>query len=298
MRNRIPAVVLCVLAVLLIAPTQVLALEVPSAVTAPEARGRVENQLLDECLGPGMRLPAEAAGQTENTFTVIGDSWGFLYYPMFRGNMDAAGYGYFSFKMRAIPGTEASQWASDIWPCTWLLDVLVDPIVRNDTGTPYVLISLGGNDLVNDYPDIGDAVFPRIDSDLREIVEELISVNSNVKIILAGYDIGNIEKSQYCIDWAIDKFGTAEPELLNPILIRLGEVNDAVAADYEQVYSSFVWGALQGNPGNPDIYSWSPLQYFTHYPFWDEDCIHLNSLGYDVFTDAVIDWMINNGVLQ
>lgn len=240
-----------------------------------------------------MAVPAAA----HNSFTVIGDSWGFLFYGEFKDNMIDAGYGSsFEYYMRAIPGTEASQWVSNESYCR-LLFLLVKFLVRNDTGTPHVLISLGGNDLVNDYDVWGVEIYDRIEADLRTLVNMLIDENSDVVIIFSGYDIVNMYKNQYCTDWAIDLLGSAEPSVVNPGLIELGNRQAAIAADYPNVYYANSFGALQGTPGNPNINEYSPVHYFTNYPFWQEDCIHMGFDGYDVFTQAVVDWMENNGVI-
>lgn len=57
----------------------------------------------------------------------------------------------------------------------------------------------------------------------------------------------------------------------------------------------YVAGALQGQPGNPDVDSWSPLRYFVLYPLWREDCIHMSLRGYDVYTEAIVDGLVNAG---
>ncbi|MGH2545019.1 MAG: SGNH/GDSL hydrolase family protein [Ardenticatenaceae bacterium] len=225
-----------------------------------------------------------------NTFTVMGDSWGFLFYNSLEDTFVENGYGdIYEFKMRAIPGTTAETWATE--PC---LLAFVKRIIRDDPGLPVVLISLGGNDFVNDFPDIGEAVFARIEADLRLVVQELIAERNDVTIIFDGYDILHMEKTQTCIDLAIALVGSSEPEVINPYLVELGTLQGRIADDYEQVHHANVTGALQGTPGAPDIYSWSPLRYFVLYPFWQQDCIHMSFRGYRVFTGAIYDWFVAN----
>ncbi len=303
MVNRWSLLLILALALLFVLPSQPAAAEeTANSDTAAQMMKIVKDSAItgDGCSSPegliglkDMAVPAAA----HNSFTVIGDSWGFLFYGEFRDNMVDAGYGnMFEYYMRAIPGTEASQWVSNDQWCP-LLFLLVKFLVRNDTGTPHVLISLGGNDLVNDYDVWGVSIYDRIEADLRMLVDDLIDENSDVVIIFSGYDIVNMYKNQYCTDWAIDLLGSAEPAVVNPGLIELGNRQAAVAADYPNVYYANVFGALQGTPGNPNINEYSPVHYFTDYPFWREDCIHMGLDGYDVFTQALVDWMENNGVI-
>ena len=250
------------------------------------------------CVAAYQQALAATPAASHNSFTVIGDSWGFLYYGQFKQNMIDSGYGNaYQYYMRAIPGTEASQWVSDQSYCQ-LLFLLVKFLVRNDTGTPRVMISLGGNDLVNDYDVWGMAIYDRIESDLRTLVNMLIAERSDVIIIFSGYDIVNMYKSQYCTDYAVNLLGSSDPAVVNPGLIELGNRQAAVAADYPNVYYANSFGALQGTPGNPNVNEYSPLPYFVDYPGWEQDCIHMNLSGYDIFTQALVDWMAGHGVIS
>ncbi len=233
-----------------------------------------------------------------NSFTVIGDSWGFLYYDKFRENMIEAGYGtQFEFFMRAVPGTEASQWVNrEQFPC-FLLFPLVKSIIKDDAGTPRVLISLGGNDLVNDYDLWGDLIYDRIEEDLRTLVAMLIAERPDVQIFFSGYEILNMYKTQLCVDEMVSLLGSAEPSIVNPALLGIGDRQALIAADVPQAHFAPVAGALQGDPGYPDLNVYSPLRYFVLYPFWRQDCIHMSFRGYDVYTGAIADWLAGSGVL-
>lgn len=229
--------------------------------------------------------PADPDALPRNTLTFAGDSWGFLYYVPFTGNLTDAGYqDNFDYRLASIPGTTARQWASE-----WYLRDLVKAIILIDLGTPTVVISLGGNDLINEYNDLGDAVYDRVEDDLRFIISDFKSIRPDVRVIMSGYDIVNMDKTENCQTWALETFGTNEPAELNPMLVELGNVQARIAADTNNVYYANVIGALQGTPGNPDITQWSPLEYFVGYPLWWEDCIHMGFYGYDVYTQAIID---------
>lgn len=237
-------------------------------------------------------------GEVHNAFVTIGDSWGFLFHGEFKENMIEMGFGDdFQYYMRAIPGTEASQWSqTEGFPC-FLLFPLVKSIIEVDTGSPHVLVSLGGNDLINDFDEWDLAIYDRIEEDLRILTDMLIEVRPDVTIIFSGYDIVNMEKTELCLQFALDLVGSTEPEATNIALLTLNERMAAIDADYEQVYLTNVSGALQGTPGNPNIEEWSPLQYFVFYPFWQQDCIHMSFRGYDIFTMAIVNSMIAQGVI-
>lgn len=228
-----------------------------------------------------------------NTMTVIGDSWGFLYFNALSANLSARGFGdQYDLYLRAIPGATAEGWAG----AHCVLEA-VGSILRSDPGTPVVLISLGGNDLVNDYDEEGDGIYARLKNDFGAIVAALLAERSDAVIIFGGYDIINASKSQQCRDWAISLVGSDAPEALNPLLLQIGDTQAWVASFYPNVHFADVAGALQGSPGAPDIYAWSPLRYFILYPFWQADCIHMSGRGYRVFTNAILDWALTNGAI-
>ena len=63
-------------------------------------------------------------------------------------------------------------------------------------------------------------------------------------------------------------------------------VGEEIANLDPRVYATNAMGALQGTPGEPNIYRWSPEKHMT----WSTlDCIHLNTKGYRLFTDAISD---------
>lgn len=65
-----------------------------------------------------------------------------------------------------------------------------------------VYISLSDNDLLQRYPVEGEAVFAEIEADLRTIAAELTDVRADVRLILAGYDILNFDRSAFYQDMA------------------------------------------------------------------------------------------------
>lgn len=226
-----------------------------------------------------------AAPQGLRRFTIMGDSWGYLMLDPFKAEFAQRGLSRIDVLQTSIPGSTAEFWADNVGG---VLDVIKE-LIRVDPARPTVYISLSGNDLLQRYPLEGEAVFAEIETDLRTIADELTAVRADVRIILAGYDILNFGRSPFCQDAAQLIFGATTPELVNPILLRLGTIQQAVAADYPQVTYVNLWGTLQGYPGQPDITQWSPEVWMAND---DNDCIHLNAWGYRRFIDAMFDVLL------
>ncbi len=231
------------------------------------------------------------------TLVYAGDSWGFFSFFTLRQQLIAAGHQEdYEIINRAMPGSHASQWAEG-----WFTRS-VERVIEDSPGIPIVLISLGGNDFM--YGDIrysggglDDPIYDLIEEDLHTVVQRLIATRSDVLILFTGYDLVNLDKTQECRDLAVELSGTTAPEATNPLIIELGELQRRVAEDYPNVFYADAFGALQGTPGAPDIYQWSPLIYFIGYPGWDQDCIHMGDDGYTVFTGALYDRLLEYGIL-
>lgn len=229
--------------------------------------------------------PADATAGLRR-FIIMGDSWGYLMLDPFKAEFNQRGLGnLFDVWQTSIPGTTAEFWANNELGA---LDVVADWIALDPT-RPVVYISLSGNDLLQQYPAEGMAVFTGIEADLRTIVETLIAARPDVRILFAGYDIVNFGRSDFCQSVAQTIFGTTVPADINPLFLQLGDIQATLEADYSQVLYTDIWGTLQGHPGEPDITSWSP-------EFWmpgdENDCIHLNEWGYRRFIDAMFDQLL------
>ncbi len=229
--------------------------------------------------------PADAASGLRR-FIIMGDSWGYLMLDPFKAEFDQRGLGnLFDVWQTSIPGTTAEFWANNELGA---LDVVTDWIAIDPT-RPVVYISLSGNDVLQQYPTEGMAVFEGIEADLRAIVDALVAARPDVRILLAGYDILNFDRSEFCQTVAQTIFGSNAPQDINPLFLQLGDIQAALDADYPQVIYTNLWGTLQGQPGEPDITSWSP-------EFWlpedENDCVHLNEWGYRRFIDAMFDQLL------
>lgn len=231
------------------------------------------------------RAVVAAAPQGLRRFTIMGDSWGYLMLDPFKAEFAQRGLGRIDVLQTSIPGSTADFWANNEGG---VLDVIKE-LIRVDPARPTVYISLSGNDLLQRYPLEGEAVFTEVEADLRTIADELIATRADVRLILAGYDILNFGRSDFCQDAAQLIFGVTTPEQVNPIVLRLGTIQAEVADDYDQVTYVNLWGTLQGHPGEPDITQWSPEVWMADD---DNDCIHLNQWGYRRFIDAMFDVLL------
>lgn len=226
-----------------------------------------------------------------------GDSWGFFAFPTFRQHLIDAGFDQnFNIVSRSVPGSHASQWADGMF----LRSVL--RVLAGSPGDPIVIFSLGGNDFL--YGDIrysggglDDPIYDLIEQRLRSIVDQILAARGDTRILFVGYDVLNLDKTQECHAMAVELTGSGLPQDANPLLVELGEVQRRIANDYTNVYYADVTGALQGRPGNPDLTIWSPLKFFIGYIGWEQDCIHMGQEGYGVFTAAIMNRMLNVGLL-
>lgn len=232
-------------------------------------------------------IPADA--NFSRTWTIMGDSWGTLLLTPTKNELQQRGLDDDYLVLQgSIPGSTAALWADNTGG---ILDI-IKQVIAISPPQPVLYISLGGNDLLTGYASQGEAIYDQIDADLRTIVAEVVSVRSDVRIIFAAYDILKMDKSLFCLVSAQTFLGSFLPWDVNPLFFRLGQIQAAIAAEYPQVVYANVWGALQGNPGAPNPFIWSPGQYF---PDDELDCVHLNDAGYAVFIDAVLDKLLGPG---
>lgn len=232
-------------------------------------------------------IPADA--NFSRTWTIMGDSWGTLLLTPTKNELQQRGLDDdYLVLQTSIPGSTAALWADNTGG---ILDI-IKQVIAISPPQPVLYISLGGNDLLTGYASQGEAIYDQIDADLRTIVTEVVSVRSDVRIIFAAYDILKMDKSLFCLVSAQTFLGSFLPWDVNPLFFRLGQIQASIAAEYPQVVYANVWGALQGNPGAPNPFIWSPGQYF---PDDELDCVHLNDPGYAVFIDAVLDKLLGPG---
>ena len=187
---------------------------------------------------------------------------------------------------KGIPGTTAELWADE--GTLLLADAQLH--LFNHPEIEWVVLSLGGNDLLDHYIigyGMGDDVFDFIEPNLRAVIDGLLLIRPTLKIFVNGYDFLNFEMSLVCIVLGNEIFGGSTYDK-NMLMQGLTDIAGRVAADYSQVYTTNTIGALQGAGGvqdAPNYYLPSPEQYFP-----TDDCIHPSANGgWFVLMDEIWD---------
>lgn len=221
-------------------------------------------------------LPVQAA----NRVVAIGDSWGALLPPAMDTQFDLHGHGDYDVLNIAIPGSTANSYATNM---AGILDTTVATIAVLPE-IQFVFISIGGNDLVGQYPSLGSGVFAQVEADLRTVIDRILAVRPDVEILMAGYDVLKFDKSDFCLVLAYTQFGKVLPWEVTPLFLELGARQSAIDASYAKVTYVNLWGTGQGSPGSPNLLAWSPSSYVAT-P--DEDCVHLSDAGYTQFAAQI-----------
>lgn len=180
-----------------------------------------------------------------------------------------------------VGGTTAEHWA-DVAPSALHEAVTANP------GARWVWLSIGGNDLFQHYQQgIGYATDEDNDTHIRKMLDDLFAVHPDVRVVMIAYDFVNLEQSADCILQAWLYFGTdiTTPAVNSHFVRQVGDVQQAIAADHDQVTYVPVWGTLQaagGVPNAPNAALPSPAGYFA-------DCIHPNHTGYTLIHEVLVD---------
>ncbi len=209
------------------------------------------------------------------TLYVFGDSWsaemaeGQFQAELSERNLD----GSVNIQSYAIGGTTLEQWAADE---NEMFTALLEAIEEDPHPAPIVFFTLGGNDILEEWATPVDLAEP-----FEDVLVELIETRSDVQVVVGNYDFVNPSiDSDECNSWFGERFDSTEPRDINPIWLDLNETYQAVANQFDRVQVVNTYGTLQGQPGNPDINTWSPQQYLA-------DCIHLTDAGYARYLDTI-----------
>jgi hypothetical protein len=113
-------------------------------------------------------------------------------------------------------------------------------------------------------------------------LREFFKVHKDVKIAIFPYDIINLEEPKDCKEFAEGVFGKKTTLEINELYTEFGETIKNTTSNYSNVrFVEKMWGSLQrdgGIPNPPNLNFPSPKKYFS-------DCIHPNSLGWNVLND-------------
>lgn len=174
-----------------------------------------------------------------------------------------------------IGGTTAEDWATDE---DGMLSRLLAELEEDETVAPVVFFTIGGNDVLDN-----NLAHEAIAQHVEQIVATLIDARSDVQIVYGSYDILNpaVEPAA-CEEWFEGVFGTVDSAELTTNLLNLHQTVTTTLQPYDQVTPVNAYGSLQGRPGNPDLNSFSPVEYIA-------DCIHLNDDGHSIYLDTIFE---------
>lgn len=214
-------------------------------------------------------------GDTGRALFVFGDSWtDAMDDGIIQQELADRSFEHVIVNEHAVGGTTMASWANND---DNLLEELIESIQEEPSPNPIVFFTLSGNDLLG-----GDSV-SNIESNLHELLTILEESRSDLQIVYAPYDILNPDIApEVCNDLWLSIFDTTEATEVNPQWIGMYDRAAGIVDEFDRATTMNTFGTLQGNPGNPDISRWSPVEY-------SADCIHLNEEGYGVWLDTVFD---------
>lgn len=153
----------------------------------------------------------------------------------------------------------------------------------------WVMISLGGNDMMTDWTNGEEAGWEdRLARAFRKVINPIIDERPDIPILLTGYDLPNFAmEPPVCPALALLTFPPLYgiPALINTEFLKISMVQGQMAEEFSNVKYVALWGTLQeagGVPDPPNIFEWTPEQFMT-------DCIHANVEGFNLFTQAIYD---------
>lgn len=174
-----------------------------------------------------------------------------------------------------VGGSTARGWASD---SGGRLTNLANAIAADPDPAPVVFLIVGGNDIFDNNSTDGE-----IAGYVGQIVSRLKTARSDVRIVFGGYDTFNLNVNPLqCNLLAITVLGSTSPAVINNRVYNVYNASASVVNGYSNAQAVNTFGALTGRAGNPDLNTFSPVEYF-------DDCIHLNDAGYQIYLDTVFD---------
>lgn len=261
-------------------------------------------------------LPSAAGLESgQRRLFLAGDSWALFLGLVAPGGLSAADLDHVDVSNTGTPGETSASYLSsqsaavarDVASCDGLA---VDP-------HPVVVLSLGGNDIVNAgvaEPDglsgaeLASLLDTEVVPNLEEAVAQLVGAideaaatctglreEPSATIVLTDYDVlnfGSDSPGPDCAGFAYSIIGQTLsttpptqpiPAEGNRFMRELAARYSALAAGRAEVTAADLQGSLQGSPGAPDVDRWSPPALLT-----DLDCIHANAAGFATYFEALL----------
>ena len=235
---------------------------------------------------------------------VVGDSWAeFMWDDRSLRNVFAEmGHGDILEKgdVTAISGSTAAQWVDP-----GMLQLITDELTANPT-IELVQLTMGGNDFLAGQSEGGwfvgmpqedlDALFDQIAGDIQTVIDHILGLDPDLKIVLSLYDYPNFVESLsglgafFCVPlW--EDMGEPTPLQLNQIQTEFSDRVALLVAGQTEVFTVSHLGLMHFYFGYPsmgidpgdllppgDLNLPSPPQAMR---FINSDCIHLNSGGHE-----------------
>ncbi|MCB0975787.1 MAG: SGNH/GDSL hydrolase family protein, partial [Actinobacteria bacterium] len=189
-------------------------------------------------------LTTSAGAAARPWFIATGDSWS----GWTATTMGAVTQRYVPINLDSITGSSAHSWASSDIRGLGLLTLTVRVAPANSV----VYLSLGGHDIRD-----GRSA-DQIRADLSKVVDRVLGIRDDVRIVFAGYDILNFDKSFLCRAWLNSSVGSTDPVVANTLFMTIGQIQADIAAARDRVLYLNLWGMSQGQTGNPDLTRWAP----------------------------------------
>lgn len=251
--------------------------------------GAVPAAVLDAFCSPALRPGAR-------TVMVIGDSFSRDFAEELAARIGADA----RLCTMSRPGARASQWVAD----EDLHDVghgirSLSLAALSGTTAPRVIVTMGAADVGNEFLAAGTGVHAAVHCDLARILADIAQVTPDAEIVIAGYDITNMNPGFFsetlnlsCPEAAAQQFGVetienpdgdgvvvAQPACANAPLYALDSVYSRLADDDAQVHYLPLYGTLQDlPPGQPDLDRFANVAYY-------RDCVHMSDDGALRFVD-------------
>jgi hypothetical protein len=202
-------------------------------------------------------LCLSACATGEPRILIVGDSWaqGTYGFESATRVLEAEGFGHVGVigEKTALGGTRADQWASNHRD---KLDILTRELERHPS-VDIVHLIIGGNDflkfamehdLTQTPKEELDALFDRICGDIRILVEHILAVRPDIRVVLCDYDYLGPALINRAYDLGIE---TTDPLVFNEILVALGRKRLALARSLDRLEYVQNFGLLQHLHGSP-----------------------------------------------